>query len=90
LSAGEFPWASTGVASCQSPIASAPIGFHPTADRTGMYAQKLRDGPLSVACQNVADSQPPPSLQFFLETWGPHASIYACTQHSVQGVALLT
>ena len=90
LPAGEFPWAPTGIASCQGSVPSTPIDFHPTADRTGMNAQKLCDGPLSVARQNVADPQPPPSLQLFLETWSPHAYLYACPHNSVRGVALFT
>ena len=54
-----------------------------------MNTQKLRDGPLSVARQNVADPQPPPSLQFFLETWSPHAYIYACSQNSVREYCII-
>jgi hypothetical protein len=38
----------------------------------------------------MADSQSPPSLQFFLESWSPHAYLYACTKALVQDIALLT
>jgi hypothetical protein len=64
LSAGEFPWMSAGIASRHCPIASATIGFHPTAHRTGMNTQEPGNDPLSVARQDMIDLQTPPSLHF--------------------------
>jgi hypothetical protein len=90
LSVGEFPGASTGVASGQCPIASATIGFHPTGDGTGMNTQEPGDGSLSVARQDMADSQTPPSRQLLLESWRPHTFPYVYPKTPVHEVALLT
>jgi hypothetical protein len=86
--AGEFAWTPRGIVSLQSAVASPSIGFHPSGYRTGMNAQKLGDGSLMVACQNMADPQSPPSLQFVLESWSPHAYLYASAKTPVQQIAL--
>jgi hypothetical protein len=40
-----------------------------------------------VTCQNMADPQSPPSLQFFLESWSPHAYLYASAKAPVCDIA---
>jgi hypothetical protein len=87
LSERELARSSRGIVSRQGFVASAAIGLHPTADCAGANAQEPRDGSLSVTRQHAADAQPPPSLQFFLETRSPHAYIYACPHSPVHCVA---
>jgi len=79
-----------GIASRQGRIASTAKGLHPAAHRAGPNAQELRDGTLSVARQHAADAQPSPSFQFFLETWSPHAYIYACPIPPVHFIAFFS
>jgi len=90
LGGGEFPWASAGIVSGQRAVATATIGFHPAAHRTGVNAQELGNGSSSVARQHMAYPQSPPPFQFLLETCSPHADLYACAQTPVQEVALLS
>jgi hypothetical protein len=87
LSPGQLPRATAGIASGQCRVATATIGFHPAAHRTGMNSQKVGDGPLFVARQHMVDPQSPPPFQFFLETLSPHTYLYACPTLSVHGIA---